>query len=167
MEHRIPTVLKSKISKLLTITDSGKASQETEETYNCSEMWLKIIYYAFILLQKQPDMVLIFHWNIMGYQNRRSAVYEAVTEICEIVSTGHHSALSLQYKVDSSTEMNWKIYFGARPAALSPWQLYRSLCTSGRSYGRYLTLFAWLIHAVAKHGKTLLVVLCAYCRIHF
>lgn len=59
--------------------------------------------------------------NTVGYQQRRSAVCERVTERLEIVSGGASLHLiSAVRRGPPTLEINWMIYFGVTPAALSP-----------------------------------------------
>lgn len=59
--------------------------------------------------------------NTVGYQQKRSAVCERVTERLEIVSGGASVHLISAVRRGLPTlEINWMIYFGVTPAALSP-----------------------------------------------
>lgn len=88
-------------------TDSGESWREIAETHQHmrSEMWDK---WSSLLNVCKSYMTnpngYRLHRNTVGYQKQRSVVCESVTEMFEIVSTGHHAALSLQTEVDSNTE---------------------------------------------------------------
>ena len=90
--------------------------------------------------------------NTVGYQQRRSAVCERVTERLEIVSGGASLHLISAVRRGLPTlEINWMIYFGVTPAALSPCFSCR-LCNTvqrSRSRGGCLTWTAWLRCTVA------------------